>query len=102
MAKGQYDRAAAAAKRVATEVAKAEAAMRVDLSAVIVGEFFIYEKCLWVRITDMNLLGTAVKQYNQLSDENGLFCCLTGGTMDPKWVRALADDAKITRLVTKL
>lgn len=104
MPKGEYDRAAAARKRAATNAAK-KAALEgpppVDLADIKLGEFFTYQECLWVRIADMNLLGSKVKQYNQLSDTTGVLCCLKDGAMDSEWVRALPDNTKVCRLRLK-
>lgn len=44
-----------------------------ELGSIKVGEFFIYKKCLWFRSADSELLGSKIKQYERLSNEDGIF-----------------------------
>ena len=88
----------------ATNEAKMAASKPVEVLIVdiIEGEFFVYEKCLWLRLRDRDLLGSKLKQYEKLSDENGLFSAIKPGTdgkeLNPDSIRVLADDTVVHKL----
>jgi hypothetical protein len=75
MAKGQYDRAAAAEKRKAKILAEAlvESNPPIELSQIAVGQFFVYEGCLWFRGRNTAMLGKEIPMYEKIADANAMF-----------------------------